>query len=234
MRASILLPFLALLAACSEPEPPPQPAPSEAALLAPVTQRALDEAFARLADAGFTADVEVTEFDTSGVVLGTDRLAIESDGEAERVVRRQRDGSLDGTGDAAPQLTNPLPVAISQDPPYLDPSVQDAYQIEALGDTIIAGSAHQRVEARLADPSRQLGIVRVWAAVDGETLGAVEVDRSMASAIYGESSRIRVELGAGPGGLVPRRIVTDTESSVVLSEPRRIRVEWTIRPAAGA
>ena len=64
-------------------------------------------------------------------------------------------------------------------------------------------------------------------------VGAIEVDRRSDSAVYDESSRVRVDLAPGPGGWVPRRVVTDTRTDVPLSDPAHVRTVWTVREVAG-
>ena len=85
------------------------------------------------------------------------------------------------------------------------------------------------------DTDREHGVRRVWAAVDGAgRLGAVEVERRADSAIYAETSRVRVDLRPTPEGWLPRRVLTDTRTDVPLSAPTRVRAEWTVRAQPGA
>lgn len=207
MRAA-LLPFL-LLTACAEPSVAPISDPEAFELLSHVDRSALTDVFARALEDGYTADVVVTTFE-GGVA--------------------RRDSSVISPGDSATRLRlrDPIDQALSDDPPYLDPSVREAYTSSVLGDTTIDGARFQRVEAVLADTTRELGLRRVWAAIDDQgRVGALEVERRSDSAIFVEQSVVRVEVA--PGSRRPRRVVTDTQTDVPLSAPRRVRIEWTVR-----
>lgn len=219
------------LGACDEPAAPPLADDSAYAMLAPVDRRAVADAFARLAATDYEADLAVTLFGADGTILGRETAVLTKRGDEIQVAERSGDGILSDASDDPIRLRDPLDQALSDDPPYLDPAVREAYRAQALGDTVLSGTPFQRVEARLVDTERELGVARVWAAVDGEgNVGAVEVQRVSDSAIFDEASTVRVELGQSAVGWVPRRVVTDTQTDVPLSAPRHVRIEWTIRP----
>lgn len=226
---------LALLAACAgcAADAPAAAAPDTEAdrLLAAVVTSAVAPAFERARS--YRADVTVSVYDAH-VVAGRETATVVQDGDSVRVTDRTASGTLAGAGAPAPRLRDPIGPALPQDPPYLDPSVREAYRVSVLGDTVIAGEPFRRVQAVLVDESRQLGVRRVWAAVDADgRVGAVEVDRRADSAVYDETSRVRVDLAPGPGGWVPRRVVTDTRTDVPLSDPAHVRTVWTVREVGG-
>ena len=200
-------------------------------LLAAVVASAVAPAFERARRS--RADVTVSVYDAH-VVAGRETATVIQDGDSVRVTDRTASGMLAGDLASTPRLTDPIAPALPQDPPYLDPSVRDAYRVTVLGDTVIAGARFRRVQAVLTDETRELGVRRVWAAVDSNgRIGAIEVDRRSDSAIYDETSRVRVDLAPGPGGWVPRRVTTDTRTDVPLSDPAHVRTVWTVREVDG-
>ena len=203
MRPALVVLAL-LLAGCSEPDAPAAPADPEALrLLDAVDRDALSGAFARAR--GLPVTVEVTTW--------------------------RGDGAPDtSVPDPVPPLRDPLAAAIPDDPPYVDPAVRDAYRLSVVGDTTVGGARFRLVEAVLVDSTRELAVRRVRAAVQPETraVGAVEVERRSGSAIYDETSRVRVDLAPGPDGWTPQTVVTDTRTDVPLSEPARVRLAWRV------
>ena len=224
--------LLVVSAGCADDERAATAPDTEAdRLLAAVVAGAVAPAFARAQR--YRADVEVSVYDAH-VVAGHETATVVQDGDSVRVLDRTARGVLAGDGADGPRLRDPIGPALPQDPPYLDPSVREAYRTAVLGDTTIAGAAFRTVEAVLTDEARELGVRRVWAAVgDGGQIGAIEVDRRSDSAIYDETSRVRVDLAPGPGGWVPRRVVTETRTDVPLSDPARVRTVWTVREVDG-
>ncbi|MGB3544138.1 hypothetical protein [Rubrivirga sp.] len=209
--------FALALGACSEPDVAPVLDEEAFALLSHVDKYALEDAFALADRDGYTADVIVTTLE--------DGAAVSRD---SSVVTTDDPGVLDADGGSL-LLRDPIDQALSDDPPYLDPSVREAYAMRVLGDTTIGGVRFQRVQAVLTDTTRELGLKRVWAAVDDRgRVGALEVDRRSDSAIFRERSTVRAVL-APDDDWRPRRVVTDTWTDVPLSEPRHVRVEWTVR-----
>jgi len=227
-----VLPFLLLatLAGCAEPDVAAGPSdPAALHLLDAVGRDAAASAFERAAEARSRVDVTMWR---DGIEVGRETATVvpASDG-AYRLTDVTASGELAGDSESTTRgLRDPLQTALSDDPPYLDPAVREAYRIAVVGDTAFGGLRFQLVEAVLVDTTRDLGIRRVWAAVVPETglVGAVEVDRMAASAIYDEESRVRVDLTPGPDGWRPRRVVTDTQTDVPLSAPTRIRAVWTV------
>ena len=240
VRPALLAAGLVLLAACGADAPASAAPDTEAdRLLAAVVASAVAPAFERARS--YRADVTVSVYDAH-VVAGRETATVVQDGDSIRVTDRTASGTLAGAGPngvsgddaAAPRLRDPIGPALPQDPPYLDPSVRETYRVSVLGDTVIAGARFRRVQAVLTDETRELGVRRVWAAVDGDgRIGAIEVDRRSGSAIYDEASRVRVDLAPGPDGWVPRRVVTDTRTDVPLSEPAHVRTVWTVREVDG-
>ena len=212
----------AVLAGCADTDPAPPPSSPEALrLLEAVDASAVADAFAALDALAYRADLVVTTLDA-------DRQPV--DRETTTLVH-------DGSGDASetPALHDVVASALSDDPPYVDPVARAAYRLAVVGDTTIGDVAFRLVEAVLTDPEAELSVARVWAAVaDGGRVGAIEVERRAASAIYTEASRVRVDLAPHAGGWIPRHVVTDTRTDVPLSDPTHVRTEWTVRPAATA
>ena len=232
MPRPLLLLAAVALAGCSGDDPTPPPADDRAdRLLSAVTADAVAGAFERAAT--YRADLTVSVYDAH-VVAGQETATVVQTADSAWVSDRTASGTLANAEPGQPRLRDPIEPSLPQDPPYLDPSVRDAYRIAVLGDTTIAGTAFTTVEAVLQDDDRQLGIRRVWAAVgaDGQ-VGAVQVDRHTDSAIYDETSRARVDLAPGPGGWVPRRVVTESETDVPLSAPTHVRTVWTVREVGG-
>ena len=232
MRVRLSVCLVLLAAGCTADGPAGAVADTEAdRLLAAVVASAVAPAFERAGR--YRADVEVSVYDAH-VVAGHETATVVEDGDSVRVLDRTARGVLAGDDGGRPRLRDPIGPALPQDPPYLDPAVREAYRVAVLGDTAIGGAAFRRVEAVLTDGARQLGVRRVWAAVGaGGQIGAIEVDRQSESAIYDETSRVRVDLAPGPDGWVPRRVVTDTRTDVPLSEPARVRTVWTVREVDG-
>ena len=217
----LVLALLVPLAGCADPGPDPDAPPVDpetARLLEAIDRDALADAFARLEASGARADLTLTtqaDGDETRETLAVDPTAT--------------------TEDEGPRLRDPLVGALTDDPPYLDPAAREAYRLRTLGDTTIGGERLRLVEAVLEDTDREHGVRRVWAAVDGAgRLGAVEVERRADSAIYAETSRVRVDLRPTPEGWLPRRVLTDTRTDVPLSAPTRVRAEWTVRAQPGA
>ena len=239
-RPLVCLALLALCVGCADDAPAPAPADTEAdRLLAAVVSSAVAPAFERArthrADVTISVyDVPASRPDGAHVVAGQETATVVQAGDSVRVTDRTASGTLSGDDGATPRLRDPIAPALPQDPPYLDPSVRDAYRASVLGDTTIAGTPFRRVQAVLVDESRQLGVRRVWAAVgaDGQ-VGAIEVRRETDSVLYDETSRVRVDLAPGPSGWVPRRVVTDTRTDVPLSDPAHVRTVWTVREVDG-
>lgn len=233
-----MLRFLVLLAVvvaagCSDPAPPASVGADTEAdrLLAVVTVDAVADAFARAQS--YRADVSVSVYDAH-VVAGRETATVVQTADSTVVTDRVARGVLAEDASRQPRLRDPIAASLPKDPPYLDPAVREAYRATVLGDTVIAGATFRRVESVLIDTDRELGIRRVWAAVDDQgRIGAIQVDRVSDSAIYDETSRVRVDLAPGPGGWVPRRIVTDTRTDVPLSEPAHVRTVWTVREVDG-
>ncbi len=200
-------------------------------LLAAVTADAVADAFARASP--YRADVTVSVYDAH-VVVGRETATVVQTADSTWIADRSASGVLAGGAPGQPRLRDPVASSLPQDPPYLDPAIREAYRISALGDTTIAGVSFERVGALLMDTERQLGVRRVWAAVgaDGQ-IGAVQIDRVTASALYDETSRVRVDLAPGPDGWVPRRVVTDTRTDVPFSEPSHVKTVWQVREVAG-
>ena len=187
------------------------------------------DAFADLDAAGYEADLTVTTLGDKGRPLGREAVSIASGPDGTRVV------SGTPLEDEAPRLRDPIASALSDDPPYVDPVAREAYRLAVVGDTTIGGVGFRLVEAVLTDTEAEQGVTRVWAAVtEGGRVGAIEVDRRANAAIYTERSRVRVDLAPHAGGWTPRRVVTDTQTDVPLSDPTHVRTEWAIRPANGA
>ena len=216
MPTRLLLLAALSLAACAEPDVAPIVNEEAFGLLSHVDRSSLADAFDRAVAGGFTADVVVTSFE--GGAVRRDSSVVSSGNSAV----------VDADGGAL-WLRDPVAQALSEDPPYLDPSVREAYATRVLGDTTMGGVRFQRVEAVLVDTTRELGLRRVWAAVDERgRVGALEVVRRSDSAVFDERTTVRAELAPGDGWR-PRRVVTDTRTDVPLSDPRRVRVEWTVR-----
>ncbi|WP_412068350.1 hypothetical protein [Rubrivirga sp. IMCC43871] len=219
-----LLALAFLLAACTD-APATVPGPSDAAalaLLASVDGDAFADAFAALDASGYRARLVVEADPSAGATV---IVAPSGDVTLEDVT-----GALDGT----PRLRDVVAQALSSDPPYLDPAAREAYRLGVVGDTTIGGVAFRIVEAVLADPASELGVRRVRAAVtEGGLVGAIEIDRTAASMLFDEDSRVVVGLTPHAGGWVPRRVVTESRTDVPLSDPRRVRAEWTVE-AVGA
>ncbi len=231
-RLLVCLALLALSAGCADEAPAPVSAETEAErLLSAVVASAVAPAFERART--HRADVTVSVYDAH-VVAGQETATVVQAGDSVQVTDRAARGVLSGDATAAPRLRDPIAPALPQDPPYLDPSIREAYRVSVLGDTMIAGTPFRRVQAVLADESRQLGVRRVWAAVgaDGQ-VGAIEVDRRSDSVLYDETSHVRVDLAPGPSGWVPRRVVTDTRTDVPLADPAHVRTVWTVREVDG-
>ncbi len=232
MLRPLLLFAAVALAGCSDDAPAPPPADDRASrLLSAVTADAVAEAFERAST--YRAEFTVSVYDAH-VVAGQETATVVQTADSAWVAERTASGTLANVEPGQPRLRDPIEPSLPQDPPYLDPSVREAYRISVLGDTTIAGTAFTTVEAVLRDGDRQLGVRRVWAAVgaDGQ-VGAVQVERYTDSAIYDETSRARVDLAPGPGGWVPRRVGTDTETDVPLSAPAHVRTVWTVREVGG-
>ena len=207
VRTLPLLALLALAAGCADPAPEAASTadPEAARLLEAIDRDALADAFARLDRTPHRA-----------------RLVVTSTDEAGAETRETADD--DGT-----RFRDPVAAALTEDPPYLDPAAREAYRLAVLGDTTIGRTRFRIVEAALVDPASELGVRRVWAAVtEAGTVGAVEVDRQAASALFGERSRVRVDLAPHGDGWLPRRAVTHTWTDVPLSAPARVRTEWTV------
>lgn len=234
-----LVPLLLALAACSA-EAPPAPASDAATeadrLLADVDRQAVAAAFDRAQRLGYTARLVVTEEDAGGRPVGREALTVRATPRAVDVASREATGTLaDTEAEEAPRLRDPLATALSDDPPYLDPSIRDQYRRAVVGDTVVAGRRLALVEAALVDEETEQSVRRVRAAVDPETGRpfVVEVERAMTSAVYDETSRVRVALAPGPGGaLLPRSVETDARVDVPLAPPRRLRTEWTVSAPA--
>lgn len=211
--------LLALAVGCA-PDEAPVAEPSEAdRLLARVTETAVADAFARLDALDYTATLETTTGDS------TTALAVRSEG-----------GTVRAAGGAAaeepPRPRDPIGPALPAEPPFVDPASRDQYRRTVVGDTVVAGRRLRLVEAVLTDAEAEQQVRRVRAAVEPETARpvVVEVERAADSAVYTESSRVRVALAPGPGGAwLPRRVTTDTRTDVPLADPVRVRTEWTVR-----
>lgn len=220
-----LLALAFLLAACAD-APAPAPRASDAAALAlleSVDGDAFADAFAALDAAGYRARLVVEADPPAGATVIV--------GPTGDVTLEDVTGAIDGT----PRLRDVVAQALSSDPPYLDPAAREAYRLSVVGDTTIGDVAFRIVEAVLADPSSELGVRRVRAAVtEGGLVGAIEVDRAAASALFDEDSRVVVGLAPHAGGWVPRRVVTESRTDVPLSEPRHVRAEWTVEAVGGA
>ena len=214
----MFLPALAL-AACSEPAPPAEPADAEgAALLADVDGEAFAQAFDRLAATPYAAELSVT------TEAGGEKTT-----ETAQAHNRPGESVVETAG--AVRLRDPIASALTGDPPYLDPATRDAYRVEVLPDTTVSGVRLRRVEAVLTDADRELSVRRVRAAVDPSgRVASVEVERRTGSAVFSEDSRVRVDLD--PVSRLPRRVVTDSQTDVPLSPPRRVRSAWTVRAGA--
>jgi hypothetical protein len=236
-----LAPLLLALAACSAEAPPPPAASAATAeadrLLADVDRQAVAAAFARAQRLGYTARLVVTEEDADGEALGREALTVRATPRSVTVAGREAAGTLAGSdAEEVPRLRDPLATALSDDPPYLDPSIRDQYRRAVVGDTVVAGRRLALVEAVLVDAQTEQSVRRVRAAVDPETGRAVvvEVERAMESAVFDETSRVRVALAPGPdGALLPRSVETDARVDVPLAPPRRVRTEWTVSATAG-
>ncbi len=224
--------LLVLLAGCADPAPASSSADPEALrLLAFVDASAVAEAFADLDRTAYTAELRVADLGADGEEVGRETVTLRRSGERTEVDRAGT-GTLAGGADTAPALSDPVAQALSDDPPYLDPVAGEAYRLAVLGDTTIGGARFRRVEAVLTDDRSELGVRRVWAAVaDGGRVASVEVERRADSAIFDESSRVRVDLVPHAGGWVPRRVATDTWTDVPLSAPAHVRTEWRVRVA---
>jgi len=233
----LLLASALALAGCLDTAPaaPPAAADAEAfALLEAVDRSAVAAAFARLDGVAYRAEQTVMIGDSSEDGRETTTL-VHADG-ALRTTAHQATGSL--AGGEAPEdpagVRDPIATALSDDPPFLDPAARGAYAVAILGDTLVGGARFRLVEAVLADTGRELGVRRVWAAVDGTgRVASVEVERTAASVLYDETSRVRVDLAPVGGVWLPRRIETDTRTDVPLSPPVRLRTTWTLTPTGG-
>ncbi|MEM1055466.1 MAG: hypothetical protein AAGI52_08055 [Bacteroidota bacterium] len=201
-----LLPFLVLLAACSEPpaEMPPHDAEADR-LLAHVTGDAWDAVWSTSASgaARYTQTLE----DLDPISGGATRQA------------------LDGLP------ANPLPAFLSDEPPYLDTAAREQYATRILGDTTVAGRSATLIEARfVADERRTQAIRRVRAAVADSVLLWVEVIRESDSVLFDESSFVRATLAEVDGVLVPGRADIVTGTNVPASPTRGLTTSWRRDP----
>ena len=206
----VLAALLLVASGCIDPTPSADVPDTEARqLLASLDGSALDAAFER-----FEAD----EYRAIGIVTQT------VDG---RVVARDTLRRGWAREDSGGPLDNPLSSALSDDPPYTDPAVADAYRVETRGDTVLAGQRFVRVEAVLQDTTREVGVRRVEGLIAPDTgaVAAVTVERRTAAAIYTEQSRV----SAWAEGEV-WRIETESTTDVPLSDPTTVRASWTIIP----
>jgi hypothetical protein len=220
---------LALSAAtgCADPDPAPPPADPEALrLLEAVDASAVADAFADLDGLAYEAELTVESSASGGPSAERSLFAFVHDADGTRLV-----AGAPGA-DEAPRLRDPVASALPDDPPYVDPVAREAYRLAVVGDTTIGGVGFRLVEAVLTDTTAEQGVRRVWAAVtEGGRVGAIEVERRADAAIYTERSRVRVDLSPHAGGWIPHRVETDAATDVPLSEPSRVRTEWSIRPA---
>ena len=231
------LAVLILLAAGCAADVAPAGALSEAdRLLQNVTQDAVAAAFARLDSLGYAADLEVTQRDDAGAVVGESTLALRGRGGAVEVAGRTGSGTLAEPAEVAPRLRDPVAGALPAEPAFVDPASRDQYRRAVVGDTTVAGHRLRLVEAVLVDGEGEQQVQRVRAAVEPETARpvVVEVERRADSVVYTEASRARVALAPGPGGAwLPRSVETETRTDVPLADPVRLRTVWTVRGGAG-
>ena len=224
---------LSLLAAGCAADVAPAGSLSEAdRLLANVTQDAVAGAFARLDSLGYAADLDVTQRDDAGGVVGRAAVAVRARGGAVAVERRTGTGTLAEPAEAAPRLRDPMGGALPTEPAFVDPASRDQYRRTVVGDTTVAGRRLRLVEAVLVDGEGEQQVRRVRAAVEPESARpvVVEVERAADSVVYTETSRARVALAPGPGGAwLPRSVETETRTDVPLADPVRLRTAWTVR-----
>ncbi|MEM1117208.1 MAG: hypothetical protein AAF845_16870 [Bacteroidota bacterium] len=231
-----LAPLLLVLAACAD-DPPvagPPSDPEAARLLEAVVPDMDASAFQDLARRPYTASVRVEVFDGAGEVVGTETATVEHTDGGTVARDRAVTGDLE-LREGPLVLRDPLPATVPEDPSYLDPAAREAYRFMARGDTTISGRRLRLAEAVLTDTDRTHAVQRVRAAVDpaSGTAATVEITRAADAIVYDEDSRVRVDLWPTADGWLPRRVVTDTQTAVPFSEPRRVRTTWTVTHVDG-
>ena len=189
-------------------------ADSARAILSTVSPALAAEAFARLQETTYTAEIRMED-------VG-----------APATVRRIRHvpGADSGDG-AALVLVDPVSRMVPQTPPHLAPRTRDRYRVRLLPEVQRAGRRLIGAEASLLDPSdgEPLRRVRSWIEASTGEPYAVEVWRSSDSAIFDEEGRAGVTFTTGTTGVLPAASGSLTHVHVPLGEPRRVRVDVTIR-----
>ena len=231
MRSVLLLVLAAALAACiDEADPTPyslRPTSSDAdSLLARLDAHALDEAFARLENAGYTARVLVRDGSTGEATSGDTLFAetVEVDGGGART-------SGSGTSDARPfRVFDPVARLLPDEPPFRNPSTRGLYRLErrAFADSTVAS-----VIATLGDGSNPIGLAAVAVDTTSGQVVEAQVVRSSESAVYDESGNAYVRLRVRDGAWWPSEGELLSDTDVPLSEGRRVLVEWRVLTVGG-
>jgi hypothetical protein len=206
------------LSACAGEDAPPASggvvADSARALLSRVSPALAAEAFARLQETTYTAEIRM------------------EDAGAPATIRRIRHvpGADSGEGEAL-VLVDPVSRMVPQTPPHLAPRTRDRYRVRLLPEVQRAGRRLIGAEAALLDPGDEepLRRIRSWIEADTGAPYAVEVWRSSDSAIFDEEGRAGVTFMTGSRGVLPSASGSLTHVHVPLGEPRRVRVDVTIR-----
>lgn len=209
-----------LLAGCGPDAPPPPFARATLAfaetpegradalaLLDTIQTTAMDSAFARLARQAYTRHVRTQQTGPGAVrAARTQVVRYDATGGAT-VVRIDSAGTFPDGGLLAPtpdptaRLTAFPADALPDDPPYRTPRTQEAYRYRVRPDTLAGGLPVRVLEIqRRADAVQQPVIqrARLFVEADGRQLVALDLVRVSSAVLFGEASRVYVQLQRAP------------------------------------
>jgi hypothetical protein len=197
----------------TEPLPPTPVAEQDAvlALLRDLDRSVLDAAFDRLEIMPHVYTERLVQVDASGRPVATRIRTRQVEGGAARTVADETTGEFDlgvfgrfASPDDIDHLpTNPVPLILPMEPPYLGPRGREAYHFAFAPDTLIAGRTMRVVHVRARpgegdDQELREAIMVVDPATNA--LVGVRVQRRQQSPMFGEESELTVFLEPGPDG----------------------------------
>jgi hypothetical protein len=197
-----------------------QEADSARAILERVTPALSAQAFERLHDVPFTADVR-----TSGSGP-TETRRVRNEPTADGTLRLTTEAGtvLDG-------LEDPVSSLLPGIPPYLAPRTRDRYRMRLLRAFAPNGRRLIGAEAVLVDEAGKEPVRRVtaWADEVSSEPYALEVVRRSASAIFAEAGRAAVRFRPGSDGPLPAAAGLRARVDVPFGSPRLVALDILIQ-----
>lgn len=216
-----LVPLL-LFVGCGEDEARPEETTSSP--LENVTRTAFSDAFQRLDDQGYVAELTYRE-GPPGSLSPENRYLVRVEDEVIHVLETTEERS----DDPAFRLRDPLPHVLPEDPPYLDPRTRDYYALS----TQERGNGTLVVGALDAESDQNLPIHRVEALTTRGQLTHLQLDRHSESLLLDESERVEIQLTHAAGSWVPSRVVLETTVDLPGDESVSRRQSWNVLEVGG-